>query len=761
MAEVIYQFENKERKLESDSDSPIDIRDVIATLHRNQKLIAICVAITLVIGAFYVVVTPLKYEATVSILIDPRQKMVVPDMLKEVMSFKENLILDSQIEIMQSDRLIEKAVERIGLFKSNPEEEENRIKYKGAVSGDVSDKKVTEENMRIQNTLDEFRGGLNVSREGKTYILKVSYTSQHPEMSTARANLVADTYLENEMAIQFETSRRTHTWLDEWAEKTRNELSAVEKEIDNYKTQRNIVEAHWSDSVSSQQLLELNKNLSDVRIEAAHAKARYETLMKVIEVGDTDTITSDLVKNTVINDLRNKYVSLSQSAANIKRSGGGDYKPYKSLIRQMSDVRKFMIEEYKRVAKGYKNKHEIGLSKQQVLQKELDMLTSSSLVNQENHIELRQLQLRAESIKNLYTKLLNNLNEKTELQSAPFAPGRVINYAKIPRKASWPKIPVIMFFAAAIGLLMGISLAFAKEYLNKFIWRVEELEQATHRTCFGLLPKLDLNEKEKGRAITLADCRDELQQGRPSFNSTAFDELTQIIEQQTSVTTEVMRKVQLAIKSFAPEKSGSVISFVSANPGDGKSFTSCFLAKHLANSGAKVALIDCDFRRPTLTNMLFPTAEIGFYEMASQMDRGERVKSDQDITSIFHKTSTKQLFFVPAKGASTSVTNLDMISSNRMQNLITLLKQEFDYVLIDLPPVVNTVDARAISHVVDHFIFLARWGKVHYHTVHGALMRAPEVYEKTVGTLLTQADLSLANRYGYGYGSYDNYESHG
>lgn len=748
--------ENNESTLDNEFEVHFDVKEILNILHRQLKLIIICLLVALVLGACYIVVTPLRYTATASILIDPRQRMVVPDLLMQMMSFRENLILDSQIEIIMSDKLIEKAAEKIGLFSGKTEKEHENDLYRDAIKGNASGESVTESEMSTLSKLAAFRSGLKVTREGKTYVLKISYTSKYPRMSAARANLIADTYLDNEMAIQFEASKRTYAWLKEWAEKTRKELIVVEQEIKDYKTNKNIVESDWSDSITNQQMSDLNKNLAAVRSEVAQASARFDSLTAAIKEGNPDAITSDVMTNDVINDLRSKYVKLSQSAKNIGRSRGTDYQPYKSIKRQMEDTRQLMIGEYKRIAEGYKNEYEIALSKQKSLQAEMDSLSSDSLVDQQKHIDLRELQLRAESVRNLYTKLLNNLNEQTEMQSAPFTQGRVINYAQIPRKASWPDTKLVIALSIAAGLILGIALALLREYLNKFIWKIEELEQATHRTCLGMLPKLEFDKKKY--QDLLASVTDKSKKGKgkssgkPEFNSAVYDEITQVVEKQTGVTTEIMRNIQLAVKNSGPEEGGNVISFVSANPGEGKSFTSCFLAKHLAKSGARVVLIDCDFRRPALTGMLMPDAEKGFYELASRLGEAGDGNKAQDIASIFHKTKTNQLYFVPAKGAHTIVANLNLIASNKMQTLITYLKKEFDYILIDLPPVVNTVDARAIAHVIDNFIYLAHWGKTDHQTVRGALIRAPEVHEKTVGALLTQVDTTVATRYGsYSY----------
>ena len=131
-----------------------------------------------------------------------------------------------------------------------------------------------------------------------------------------------------------------------------------------------------------------------------------------------------------------------------------------------------------------------------------------------------------------------------------------------------------------------------------------------------------------------------------------------------------------------------------------------------------------------------------------------------DIPSICHKTGQENLYFIPAKGANVSISDLNLVSSGQMHTLIDNLQQVFDVILIDLPPIMNIVDARMIANSIDSFILLAHWGKTDREVVRKALTRAPEVYEKTVGTMLTLVDTEKASRYGYYNYNYYYYYHH-
>jgi succinoglycan biosynthesis transport protein ExoP len=173
-----------------------------------------------------------------------------------------------------------------------------------------------------------------------------------------------------------------------------------------------------------------------------------------------------------------------------------------------------------------------------------------------------------------------------------------------------------------------------------------------------------------------------------------------------------------------------------------------------------VALIDCDFRRPSLSHWFFPNSPTGFYELASRIGNEDAKNIVMDISTICHKTGQENLYFIPAKGANASIPNLNLVSSGQMHSLIQYMQQIFDVILIDLPPIMNIVDARMIANSIDHFILLAHWGKTDREVVHKALTRAPEVYAKTVGAMLTLVDTEKASRYGYYNYNYYYYYHH-
>jgi succinoglycan biosynthesis transport protein ExoP len=731
-------------------------RDLLAILQRHRKLILVCTITAVMLGLIYIMFSAPRFTASASLLIDPRPNNALPQQLAGTISFQENLIIDSQIEVIKSTRLMDKVAKKLGLYESIEKVTKSPfVRLKESIFGSPPvEKQAADTNLAQQRRLAAFISGMRVERVRNTYVISTSYTSGNPAQAAKIANLVAETYLDNEIEAQFEASQRSSEWMKGRLAGLQKELSTSEADVENYKVENDIVQTQNFNLMSDQQLSELNSRLIIARADSAQAKARYENIQAIIESGNPETATSDVLANRVIADLRGKYIELSRMATEILRKQGKDHMLYRNLLQQMQDIQNLIWGEYRRIAESYRNEMEIAKSKEDAMQKELDAVKGTSAVTNISQIALRDMQRRADSTRNLYTKMLDKSNEEIERQSLPAINARIISNAIPPLSPSWPNKQFVVLMSLLAGVTVGVALAFLREQFEKFIWKAEDLEAAAQRTCLGMLPKLTFDREKMAHFSKRWSSKELSVSEIPSrdFNASGFSEVTQMLDKQTGAVTEIMRNVQLATQ-FTTDQSqatgAKVISFVSARPGEGKSITSCFLAKHLAKTGARVALIDCDFRRPSLTHWFLPGATTGFYELATRIGHEDQRSIAMDLASICRKTGQENLFFIPAKGANTSIENLNLVGSGQMHTLISYLKQIFDVVLIDLPPIMNIVDARVVANSIDSFILLAHWGKTDRGIVSKALHRAPEVYKKTVGSLLTLVDTEKASRYGY------------
>ena len=211
---------------------------------------------------------------------------------------------------------------------------------------------------------------------------------------------------------------------------------------------------------------------------------------------------------------------------------------------------------------------------------------------------------------------------------------------------------------------------------------------------------------------------------------------------------ESLRSVKTSIDITALTRPIKVIGMLSAVPNEGKSTVAANLANIFASSGQKTLLIDGDLRNPRISSDFAPLATSGLIELI------QGSASAEDIWWTDPETGLK---LIPAVVSHRVSNSGDVMASERMKSALERLAGQFDYIIIDLPPLGAVVDARAISPQIDGFIMVVEWGKTRIDVVDEALMSLGTVTDKIVGGVLNKVDYRVLNDIqGYSPGYYKN-----
>jgi capsular exopolysaccharide synthesis family protein len=209
---------------------------------------------------------------------------------------------------------------------------------------------------------------------------------------------------------------------------------------------------------------------------------------------------------------------------------------------------------------------------------------------------------------------------------------------------------------------------------------------------------------------------------------------------------EAIRSLRLAIDLDPSRASRKVFGLTSALPNEGKSIIAASLAQLMANTGKRVIVLDCDLRNPSLTAMLAPGAGVGIADIVS----GGRSLED----AIWTDPVTK-LDFLPGMGALQTDTS-DILLNERTKRLFDRLRETYDCIIVDLPPLAPVVDARAVSALLDSFVLVVEWGRTTADVVEHALNTAPTVYDALLGVVLNKTDMKAMKHYANHFGDYYN-----
>ena len=224
--------------------------------------------------------------------------------------------------------------------------------------------------------------------------------------------------------------------------------------------------------------------------------------------------------------------------------------------------------------------------------------------------------------------------------------------------------------------------------------------------------------------------------------------LTTVPNSPLSGFAEAIRSIKLAADLNGKKGSNVIIGITSSLPNEGKSTIAVALAQVVAQVGRRVIVVDCDLRNPSLSRALAPTATIGIIEVLS---------GECSICEAIWTDPATKMAFLPAVINAKLIDTSEILSSALTEKLFGQLRQSYDYVVIDLPPIIPVVDVRATAHLMDFYFFVVEWGCTKIDVVQHALNTADGVLDKLAGVVLNKANMDDIGRYDAHIYYYKNY----
>jgi succinoglycan biosynthesis transport protein ExoP len=211
-----------------------------------------------------------------------------------------------------------------------------------------------------------------------------------------------------------------------------------------------------------------------------------------------------------------------------------------------------------------------------------------------------------------------------------------------------------------------------------------------------------------------------------------------IINAPLSRYSESIRAIKLANDLSGTVKNNRIIGFTSSLPNEGKSTIAFSLAQLISQVGARTILVDCDLRNPSLTRQFAPRAKVGLIDVTT---------GKADLEEAIWKDTSTNLSFLPVISKFRVAHSSEVLGSESLRKLFEQLRKNYDYVIVDLPPLAPIIDVRAATHLVDSFVFVIEWGRTKTDVVRHTLGHAQGVYDNMLGIVLNKVDMNVFGRY--------------
>ncbi|MDF0578878.1 polysaccharide biosynthesis tyrosine autokinase [Bradyrhizobium yuanmingense] len=718
----------------AEADASETLTSYFEIVRRQFPTMVAIVSACVILALLYLFTTAPMFTSTASMVIDTRkvqlfqQQSVLGDIAVD------SPTVETQVEILKSENISLAVIRDLHLV-NDPEFIGGGGGVLGSVLGFVSslfsDGHSPSEFELTRKSLQRFEKNRTIKRLGLTYVMEIGFTSKDPAKAARIANAIADAYIVDSLEAKYQATRRASIWLQDRIKELRTQASAAQKAVVDFKTSNNIVDTGGR-LINEQQLAEVNSQLILARAAMAEARARLDRMNDIQKQDIPDANVADALKNETIVKLRAQYVDMASKESIWSAKYGRDHLAAVNLRSQMAEIKKNIRDELRRIQESYKSDYDIAVTREESIKSSLANAVSESQLTNQAQVQLRELESNAQSYQAMYDNFLQRYMESVQQQSFPITEARVISAATMPLVKSYPKSLIVLAVSLLGGLTLAFGVAMAREISDRRFRTTKQVEDALGVGCIAILPVVSTLPAGTRPGWRMPGG------GRAGDSGRQPDLLRYVVGNPLSRFSEAVRSVKVAADLNQIVRENRVLATTSTLPNEGKSTLSSNLAQLVAHGGARVILVDCDLRNPSLSRALAPEAKTGLVDVIAQ-----KVKLE-DALLVDPET---QLSILPAGTTSKLLHTNEILASKAMHELVSLLRTQFDYVVLDMPPMAPVVDVRVTSTFIDSYIFVLEWGKTKIDVVKHNLRTAPEIQDKLLGVVLNKADTKALARY--------------
>jgi polysaccharide biosynthesis transport protein len=717
----------------------------VRVLRHQLPIMIVFMVLSVVLSLLYLFTTTPTFVATAYMVIDARKAQLLDPQSATRSDVNIDIsVVQTEIELLKSDNVSRAVIEKLHLTQ-DPEYAGGPPGFIGSLISRVftlfSTPPVKNENKErsrlAKRVLAVFEGKRMVTRVTQSYVMEIDVQSFDPEKAAKIANAIVEAYIDDELNAKYEQTKRASGWLQERLKELRAQTSAQQQAVVDFRKEHNIVDSGPSGQLmNDQQVSEVNSQLILAQAKTAEAKARYERMQEVMKQDVPDASITDALNNQNIVKLRGEYLDLAARAATYAQKYGPEHLSVIAMRTQMHQLQNAIKDEMSKIEQSYKSEYEIALTGEQSIRNSLGNAVSQTQITNQAQVQLRELQSAADTSKTLHDDFLQRYMEAVQQQSFPLTEARLVGTADPPLSKSYPKSSLVLLFALAGGAMLSFGIGALREVFDRVFRSSDQVEEELQLSCLAMLPLIKTAAGPNAAALNVTDTAPPVPPAPPLLLRPQ-SMLDFVLDQPFSNFSEALRTVKVSSDLSGILKAKKVLGIISTLPGEGKSTISANYAQLIAHAGSRAILIDADLRNPTLSRQLA-------YEGPGLIDVLAGWKSLDETLLLDPRSGLR---FLPAGAKPNMPHTNELLASDAMKKLTTLLQETYDYLIVDLPPLIPVVDARASTNFIDAYLCTIEWGSTKVDLIRHALSNAPEIYERLLGVILNKVDMSTIGRY--------------
>ncbi len=692
-------------------------------LKRKWTVVVVVVVVVIMAALATLRMTPI-YDATTKILVSPQ----IPSPL----NMKENNVsqaeddqqrdIDTKVKILESDTLAELVIRRLSLDAHSEFAGKSQTQSSGGI---VVAESPAQEDSRREQLIRKFQGSLKVQQVPDTSLIEIRYSDPNPSLAAEAANAVAATFIEQNVKSRYDSTMQAADRLSKQLADLQIKMESSQAKLVQYQKDRGIVGTDDKQNLTTEKLDELNRELTSAQAD----RIQKESLYQIASTGNPETL-SAVLQDPILTGLRQRQTDLESQYAILSTQFGPRYPKVLEIKNELDQIEQNYKEQVQTSVGRIKNDYQTALNRERMLQEALAEQTGVADKLNENAIEYKVLKQEADSNRQLYDGLLEQLKEASLAAGLNSSNIRVVDQARVPLHPSRPDLMRNLEFALLIGLTGGIAIAFGMEALDTTVRTPDQAETISGLPTLGVIPLQAAFERPAGAGKSRLLQKGQRSGLRPRPLISYLEPQSEIAEAYRALRTSI-----LLSSAAHPPRSLLVTSAVAQ---DGKTMTCINIGIVLAQQGKRVLLVDADMRRPNLHRSFGIKGSVGLSNILT---------GGMEASEAIHTTVQPNLFVIPAGPVPPHPAEL--LSSTLMRDLLKQWCKDYDHVILDSPPVISVTDPVVLSVQTDAVLLIIRSGQTTAAHVRRTRNLLQSVNAGLLGIVVNAADLGSPDYYHY------------
>ena len=697
----------------------------LSITRRKWSVIGLAVVITLLTAVIVYSIKPV-YRSTATLLIETGKAKVVSveEVYGGVSANRE--FFQTQAEIIRSRDLARKVVAKLELTK-HPEFDPRQAepsrwqKWLTPLGLDEPQRNEISEETAEKAVTGRFLRQLSVEPVRSSQLIRVSFESVDKVFAARVANAVAEAFVENDLESRYQMTQKAADWLNSRIAGLRQKLGESEKALQEYRERERIVEAKGVVSGASRQLDDLTQKIGETRQRRAEAENAFNQVraLRGTPNANFESIPA-VLRSPLYVDSKRGESEAEKKVSELAQRYGKEHPRMVQAEAELKSARENTRRQVETIVAGLSKEFEVARANEQAVERSLGEARGQIQGINRKEYQLGILEREVGSNRQLYDMFIGRFKETSATNDLQSAVGRVVDRATPSDTPIRPNKTQTVTTAFFVSLIFAVMMALFLDRLDNTIKTSTDVENRLGLSVLTAVPIVEGGKDAAKKAY---------------------------LSHPNSVFSESMRSARTAVLLSAIDEEHKVLVVTSSIPGEGKTTFAMNLAFAHAQT-KKVLLIDADLRRPSIGKTLGldkNTAGLSEYIAGS-------TPASQVILSV-EGTDAKLL-----PSGRTPPNPLELLHSEKFAQAVQRLKELFDIIIIDSPPVQLVSDSLIIAQHATGVIYVVKADDTPYQLARQGIKKLRRSEAPILGVVLNHLDFKRADRY---YGEYSGYSNYG